>query len=82
MTKHPLVFPIKDDRYLAGVPWAWIRKYGKEAQARHSGWTLSALADSGGLTVREVLALVYVDEPEWVPTDPTRARRMLMVMAL
>lgn len=54
-------FPILNDPYLRGIPWAAILPHEKQAQTNHSQ-TLKGLAGRGGLSACEAVAIL-MDRP-------------------
>jgi len=62
----PLLFQIQRpyelrnvvDRMPKYVPWAFMRPHDQQARRNHGGQTLARLAERGGLSVKEALAVV------------------------
>lgn len=62
---NPLLFQIQrpfprvpNDQAPQFVPWEFMRPHDKQAQFNHGGQTLARLAERGGLTVKEALAIL------------------------
>lgn len=60
MKHFPLLlsYPIAAD-HPRSVPWAFVSPHEKKAMANHGGQTLQRLAERGGLSPRELYAVIH-----------------------
>jgi hypothetical protein len=60
---------------LSAIPWDLIQPHGAQAKANHGGQTLRRLAQRGGLSPCEAVAVL--EDRKWTPMNAEDAQRRL-----
>lgn len=76
----PLLFPIQQPREISRepwfIPWEFIAAHNAQALKNHGSQTLARLAERGGLSLGETLAVIENREQPWHAPTPSEREYM------
>lgn len=75
ITSRTVMFPILQDKVIRAIPWEAVAGHARQADANH-GQTLNRLAERGGLSPCEAVAVI--EDRKWQHMDQASARIKLM----
>lgn len=81
MKPFPILSTRKYPHGIASIPWEMIAPHEEQAQHNHGGQTLQRLAERGGLSAQEAVAVLKGERSSFVPNPYAGIQLGALVLA-